>query len=61
MVAVPLEFTVAVPLNNPPVISAALTRDKVYETEVPEATFEVVSVKVAVDPSLTLLLPTLKA
>jgi len=56
IVAAPLEFTVALPVSDPPVMSAALTPDKVYGTEVPGATFVVVSVKVAVDPSLTLAL-----
>ena len=53
MVATPLELTTALPLNAPPETSAALTPDRVYATEVPEATFVVVRVKVAVEPSLT--------
>ena len=53
MVAVPLALTVAVPVGSPPVMSAALIPDKVYGTDVPEATLVVVRVKVAVEPSLT--------
>ena len=61
IVAVPLELTTAVPLKAPPVMSAAETPDKVYGTDVPAATLVVVSVNVAVEPSLTLLLPALMA
>ena len=62
-VAVPLELTVE---KNPvrlPLLatSAALMPDKVYGTDVPAATLVVVSVNVAVEPSLTLLLPALMA
>ena len=53
IVAVPLELTTAVPVRRPPVMSAAETPDKVYGTDVPEATLVVVRVKVAVEPSLT--------
>ena len=61
MVAVPLEFTVALPVSDPPVISAALTPDRLYGTDVPDATLVVVSVNVTVDPSLTLVLLELTA
>ena len=53
IVALPLELTTAFPLSEPPDKSAALIPDKVYGTDVPDATFAVVSVKVAVVPSLT--------
>jgi hypothetical protein len=53
IVATPLELTTAFPLSDPPDTSAALMPDSVYGTEVPDATFVVVRVKVAVVPSLT--------
>ena len=53
MVAVPLELTTALPFSAPPATSAALMPERVYETEVPEATLVVLRVKEAVEPSLT--------
>ena len=52
IVAIPLELTTALPLSEPPDTSAALIPDRVYGTDVPDATFVVVSVNVAVEPSL---------
>ena len=49
MVATPLEFTTALSLSEPPDTSAALIPAKVYGTDVPDETFVVVSVKVAVE------------
>ena len=60
MVAMPLEFTTAFPLSEPPDTSAALIPERVYGTDVPDATFVVVSVNVAVEPSLTELLEEVK-
>ena len=56
MVACPLLATVVVPLKEPPDTSAALIPESVYGTVVPAATFVVVKVKLAVEPSLTELL-----
>ncbi len=53
MVAVPLELTTALPLSEPPITSDALMPESVYGMEVPEATFVVDRVNVAVEPSLT--------
>ena len=53
IVATPLELTTALPLSERPDTSAALIPDRVYGTDVPEATLEVERVKVAVEPSLT--------
>ena len=53
IVAKPLELTTAFPLNEPPNTSAALMPDRVNGTDVLVATFFVVSVKVAAEPSLT--------
>ncbi len=53
IVAMPLELTTAFPLSDPPETSEALIPDKVYGTEVPDASLVVVSVKVATEPSLT--------
>ena len=47
IVATPLELTTAFPLSEPPDTSAALMPERVYATDVPEATFVVVNVKVA--------------
>jgi hypothetical protein len=51
IVAIPLELMTAFPLSEPPDTSAALMPDRVYGTDVPDATFVVVSVNVAVEPS----------
>jgi hypothetical protein len=53
IVATPLELTTALPLSEPPDMSAALMPESVYGTDVPEARFVVIRVKVAEDPSLT--------
>jgi hypothetical protein len=53
MVALPLELTIAVPDSAPPVMSAELKPEIVYGMEVPPATFVVVSVKTALEPSGT--------
>jgi hypothetical protein len=53
IVAAPLGFTVAAPLSNPLVTSAALTPVKVYGTDVPDVTLVVVNENVAVNPSFT--------
>ena len=53
IVATPLELTIAFTVSDPPDKSAALMPDSVYGTDVPAATFVVVNVKVAVEPSLT--------
>ena len=60
MVAVPLELMVAVPLNAPPVMSAADTPESVYASDVPAATKVVLRVKVAIDPSSTVVLLALR-
>ena len=53
IVATPLELITALPLSNPPDTSAALIPERVYGTAIPAATFVVVRVNVAVEPSLT--------
>ena len=53
IVAIPLELTTAFPVKDPPATSSALIPDRVYGTNVPEATLVVVRVNVAVVPSLT--------
>jgi hypothetical protein len=53
IVATPLELTTALPLSEPPDMSAALMPESVYGTDEPEARFVVIRVKVAEDPSLT--------
>ena len=60
IVATPLELTTALPLSEPPDTSAALIPERVYGTDVPEVTLVVVRVKVAVEPSLTLVLLALR-
>ena len=52
IVAMPLELTTAFPLSEPPDTSAALMPDNVYGTDVPDATFVVVKVNEAIEPSL---------
>ena len=49
----PLELTIAVPDKAPPVMSAVLTPEMVYGTEVPPATLVAVKVKMALEPSFT--------
>ncbi len=56
IVALPLASTTALPDNAPPVMSAAASPVREYGTEVPAATLAVVSVKEAIEPSLTELL-----
>ena len=53
IVAVPLKLTIAFPVAAPPVMSVALKPDIVYGTDVPAATFVVVSVNTALAPSAT--------
>ena len=53
IVATPLESTTALPLSKFPNTSSVLMPERVYGTAVPGATFVVVRVKVAVEPSLT--------
>ena len=53
MVALPLELTIAVPDKAPPVMSAELTPEIVYEMEVPPTTLVVVRVNTALEPSET--------
>ena len=61
MVALPLELTIAVPDKAPPVMSAELTPEIVYEMEVPPATLVVVRVNTAFEPSETELVEADKA
>ena len=53
IVATPFELTTAFPLSEPLDTSAALMPESVYGTDVPEARFVVIRVKVAEEPSLT--------
>ena len=61
MVALPLELTIAVPDNAPPVMSPELTPEIVYGMEVPPATLVVVRVNTALEPSETELVEADKA
>ena len=53
IVALPLELTIAVPDKAPPVMSAELTPEIVYEMEVPPTTLVVVRVNTALETSET--------
>ncbi len=60
-VATPLALMIALPLKEPPEMSAPLIPERVYGTEVPEARLVVESVKVTEEPSSTEVLPALNA
>ena len=52
-VALPIELTVAKPVNAPPVMSEDKIPDNVYEILEPAETLEVVMMNSAVEPSFT--------